>query len=118
MVVSAGRHLVILVTSYDDAVSGSDNGVVITLDVSAGCKNDAFPAGYNSWRKALVCHVAARAVGGKANRAILDLVARTFGVPKSSVSIISGATSSTKRIEILGISRDDIISRLSDLLES
>ncbi|WP_209629225.1 DUF167 domain-containing protein [Methanofollis sp. W23] len=103
-------------TSYDDAVSGSDDGVVITLDVSAGCKKEAFPADYNPWRKALVCHVAARAVGGKANRAILDLVARTFGVPGSSVSIVSGATSSTKRIEIIGISRDDVISRLSDLL--
>jgi uncharacterized protein (TIGR00251 family) len=108
---------VILVTSYDDAVSSSDDSVVITLDVSAGCKNDAFPAGYNPWRKALVCHVAARAVGGKANRAILDLVAGTFGIPRASVSIVSGATSSTKRIEIIGISRDNVISRLSNLLE-
>ncbi|QSZ68473.1 YggU family protein [Methanofollis aquaemaris] len=104
-------------SSHDDAVSGSDNGAVIAIDVSAGCKKDAFPVGYNPWRKAVICHVAARAVGGKANRAILDLIAGTFGVPKSSVSIISGATSSTKKIEILGISRDDVISRLSGLLE-
>ncbi|QYZ80272.1 YggU family protein [Methanofollis formosanus] len=110
--------MVVLVDSFGDAVLSSDNGAVITIDVSAGCKKDAFPAGYNPWRKAVVCHVAARAVGGKANRAILDLIAGTFGVPKSSVSIISGAISSTKKIEIAGISREDAVSRLSVLLKA
>lgn len=104
------------VTSLDDAVTGPDKCVVLTLDISAGSKKDSFPAGYNPWRHALVCQVAAPAVGGKANRAIVALVAETIGVPKSAVGIVSGATSTIKRVEVRGISRDQAIQRLSSLL--
>lgn len=106
----------ILVTSLDDAVTGSDDSVVITLDVSAGSKKDSFPAGYNPWRHALVCQVAAPAVGGKANRAIVALVAETIGVPKSAVGIAAGATSTIKKVEVRGMSRDQVVERLSSLL--
>lgn len=89
----------------EDAVSGSDDHAVITLDVSAGSKKDSFPSGYNPWRSAVGCQVSAPAVGGKANKAIVALVAETFGVQKSAVRIISGATSTVKRVEIAGLSR-------------
>lgn len=102
--------------SLDDAVTGSDEHVVITLDVSAGSKKDSFPAGYNMWRHAVVCQVAAPAVGGKANRAIIALVAETIGVPKSAVRIVAGAASTIKRIEVRGMAKDQAIQRLSSLL--
>lgn len=103
-------------SSLDDAVTGADDHVVITLDVSAGSKKDSFPAGYNTWRHAVVCHVAAPAVGGKANRAVVALVAETIGVPKSAVCIVAGATSTIKRIEVRGMSKDQAIQRLSSFL--
>jgi uncharacterized protein (TIGR00251 family) len=42
-------------------------------------------------------------VGGRANEAICRALAEHFGVPRSSVTIISGATSRNKIIEIAGL---------------
>lgn len=38
---------------------------------------------------------------GRANKAVLEVIAEYFGVPKSQVKIISGLTSKQKCIEIL-----------------
>lgn len=37
---------------------------------------------------------------GKANQELIELLARRFGVPKSHVSIKSGATARTKRVVV------------------
>lgn len=42
-------------------------------------------------------------VDGKANAELLALVARHFGCPKSAVSIKSGASSRTKRVQVEGV---------------
>jgi uncharacterized protein YggU (UPF0235/DUF167 family) len=39
---------------------------------------------------------------GKANTALVALLADRFGVPKSAISIVSGATARLKRVEIAG----------------
>jgi len=98
---------------YADAVVENSHGVVIALDVTAGAKRSSFPAGYNEWRKSIRCQVAAPAVGGKANRAIIDLVAGTLGVPRADVSIISGHTSSSKAVAIAGLSRSGVVASLN-----
>jgi hypothetical protein len=47
-----------------------------------------------------VVHVRAAPVEGKANEAVVRLLAEKFGVPRSSVKIASGLTGRTKIIEI------------------
>jgi uncharacterized protein (TIGR00251 family) len=47
-----------------------------------------------------VVHVRAAPVEGKANEAVIRLLAQKFGVPRSSVKISSGLTGRTKIIEI------------------
>lgn len=42
-------------------------------------------------------------VDGKANAALLALVAAHFGCPKSRVSLVGGAASRTKRVEVAGL---------------
>lgn len=42
------------------------------------------------------------AEGGAANRAVIELFADTLKVPKSSVSVASGATSRLKQIAVAG----------------
>lgn len=98
--------------SFAEAVTETDSGVRIALDVSAGAKKNAFPAGYNEWRKSIRCQIAAPAVGGKANRAIIALVAETLSVPRTSVTIASGATSSTKTLLIAGLQRPTVLAAL------
>jgi uncharacterized protein (TIGR00251 family) len=95
-----------------DAVTENQKGAVIAIEVTANAKTAVFPDGYNSWRNAIGCRVPAEAVDGKANRAILQLVAKTLGVPQSAVSIQSGALSSQKKIQITGLSRSAVLAQL------
>lgn len=92
-----------------DALSEERDGMVISIEVTASGKKAAFPAGYNVWRKTIGCRVTAPALEGRANRAVIELVADTFCRPSASVSIISGATSSQKKVLVTGITKDEVI---------
>ena len=61
------------------AVSEERQGVVISIEVTAGAKEAGFPAGYNEWRRSIGCRVTAPALEGRANKAIIELVAETSG---------------------------------------
>jgi uncharacterized protein len=52
----------------------------------------------------VVVKVRVRAIadGGEANRAVTELLARAFGVPKADVRILSGTTSRLKQIAVAG----------------
>ena len=118
MCVYAGRHCfteLLSLPDIADALLDDRNGTVIMLEVSAGARHDAFPAGYNEWRKTIGCHVTAPAVGGKANRAIVTLLSDKLAVPAATVSIQSGATSAHKRVLVTGIHKKDLLSRLQDI---
>ena len=95
-----------------DALSEDRNGTVIAIEVAAGGKIDAFPAGYNEWRRMIGCRVSAPALEGRANRAVIEIVAETLGRPTSSVSIVSGATSSQKKLLVAGMTRDEVLKLL------
>jgi len=62
---------------------------------------------------ALVVRVTARAVEGAATEAVLVAVAEAFGVRRREVSLVSGATSRTKVLEV----PDGLEARLSELLQ-
>lgn len=51
---------------------------------------------------ALVVRVGPRAVQGKATAAALAAIAEAFGVPRHAVTLVSGASSRTKIIDIAG----------------
>lgn len=51
----------------------------------------------------LVVAVNAPPVEGKANEAVVRVLARTFGVPRSAVSIIRGDTGRKKTVRIAGV---------------
>jgi uncharacterized protein (TIGR00251 family) len=95
-----------------DALSGDENGVVIAIEVTAGGKKDVFPSGYNEWRKMIGCRVSAPALEGRANKAVIELVARTLGRSPAAVSLLAGATSPQKRILVEGISKEEILGLL------
>lgn len=95
-----------------DALTVHPDGVVVTLEVSPNAKRDRFPDGYNPWRRAIGCSVSALPVGGRANRAVLVLVAEALGVRKGELELIAGSTSSLKRVLVRGRSVDEIASVL------
>jgi uncharacterized protein (TIGR00251 family) len=86
-----------------DALTPHADGVVVALEVSPNARRDRFPNGYNPWRRTIGCAVSAPPLDGRANRAVVALVADALGVEKSRVELIAGATSSQKRVLIRGV---------------
>jgi uncharacterized protein (TIGR00251 family) len=95
------------------AVSEERQDVVIAIEVTAGAKEAVFPAEYNEWRRTIGCRVTAPALEGRANKAVLNLVAERLGIPGSSVSILSGAAASKKRVLVAGLTRQQVLDRLA-----
>jgi uncharacterized protein (TIGR00251 family) len=56
--------------------------------------------------------LAAPPVEGAANRALVGFVAKTLGVPKGQVTLVSGEASRRKAVEVIGISRSDACKKL------
>jgi uncharacterized protein (TIGR00251 family) len=106
------------VPPFGDAISDTKNGTIITIEVTAGRKRDVFPAGYNGWRKAIGCSVAAPAVDGKANRAVGAIIAQTLHLPESAVQIQTGTKSQIKRVLIQGKNKSELISALESMIQS
>jgi len=52
-------------------------------------------------------------VDGKANAELAALFAKTFGIPKRSVELLTGDTSRLKRIKLRGVSADVVTSSLA-----
>jgi uncharacterized protein len=53
-------------------------------------------------RSVVKVRVRAIADGGEANRAVMELLAKALGVPKTKVKILSGATSRLKQVAVDG----------------
>ncbi len=65
-------------------------------------------------RPLLKVRVRARPIEGEANDALVKLLARALGLPKSAVSVQRGGQSRTKILAIEGLSEDEAKSRLTD----
>ena len=66
-------------------------------------------------RPVLKVRVRARPVEGEANAALLKLMAKALGVPKSAVTLERGGQSRTKMLAVAGLSEDEAKARLTDL---
>lgn len=66
-------------------------------------------------RPVLKVRVRARPIEGEANAALLKLLAKTLGVPKSAVTLERGGQSRTKMLAVAGLSEDEAKARLTDL---
>ncbi len=61
----------------------------------------------------LEVRVVAPPVAGRANRELIVLLSKALGVSKSYIGIVSGRTSRRKVIEVAGLTRQEILKRLS-----
>lgn len=73
--------------------------MILELHVQPGASRSEF-AGRHGER--IKIRLAARAVDGKANAALIEFLAEHFKVPKSRVRIVSGLKSRQKRVIIDG----------------
>jgi uncharacterized protein len=68
------------------------------------------------WREGeLAIRLTAPPVEGEANAALLDFIAKTLGVRKTDIRLLSGARSRCKVLEIASLEDDQLRARLADL---
>jgi uncharacterized protein (TIGR00251 family) len=76
-----------------------DDGLVVAIRVTPRGGRDAIAAGTEEH---LAARLAAAPVDGKANAALIALVAKTFGVARRAVTLIGGDTARLKRLHVAG----------------
>jgi uncharacterized protein (TIGR00251 family) len=81
----------------------------LRLRVSAGSHRTELAGRHgDAWR----VRVAAVPERGRANEAVLRLLAETLGLPKSNVSLVSGHAGRDKVVELRGLGEAEVESRL------
>ena len=93
-------------------------GVRLLLEAQPGAAEERFPDGHNPWGGRLGVRVRAPARDGKANAAVLGLVARFFGVPAAAVVLEAGAADSRKAVVVRGLDVAAAQARLAPWLEA
>ncbi|KAB2966389.1 DUF167 family protein [Zoogloea sp.] len=78
----------------------ADGSLVLALHIQPGAKKTEL-AGLHG--EALKIRLAAPPVDGKANAALVAFLAKTCGVSKSAVELVSGETSRAKRVRVRGV---------------
>lgn len=77
----------------------ADGSLILTLHIQPGARKTEI-AGLHGG--ALKIRLAAPPVDGKANAALLGFLAKTCGVSKAAVELVSGDTSRAKRVRLRG----------------
>jgi uncharacterized protein (TIGR00251 family) len=97
------------------ALEARTEGVIISVRVNAGAKRTGIAGEHDG---ALRIDVSVAPEKGKANRAVGDVLAELFGITKSEVQLLSGATSRQKRFLLAGIERQAALHKLDAALQT
>ncbi len=79
----------------------------VTLDIAVKPRSSHEGAGSVQGDRMIVS-VNAPPVDGKANEAVVRVLAETFGVPRSAVTIVRGETGKKKTVRIVGVTAADV----------
>jgi uncharacterized protein len=90
--------------SHHRELSPAQGGAVLAVDVQPGAGRSEVVGRFGD---ALKLRVAAPPTGNRANDAVVELVAREFNLKRADVSVISGASSRQKRLQLTGVDGAD-----------
>jgi uncharacterized protein len=83
----------------------------LRLRVAAGARRNELVGRHgDGWK----VRVTAAPEGGRANEAVLDLLACSLGIPRRSLTIVSGLTAREKVVQMDGIGRSESERRLEE----
>jgi uncharacterized protein (TIGR00251 family) len=97
------------VSNVSDLFDARDGYVVVDVHVQPRSGRTAVVGRHGA---ALKVRVAAPPTDGRANDATCALMARTLGVKDAAVSLVSGASSRTKRVRVEGVDGPETASAL------
>ena len=86
-----------------------DDGALLSLHIQPGAKKTEV-GGLHA--EALKIRLAAPPVDGKANDALVAFLAKTLGLPKSRLTLVSGLASRSKRVAIAGVTIAEVVEKL------
>ena len=92
---------------------GDGDGCVLRVRATPGAKRAGVVGVYGG---ALKVTVTAAPERGKANEALLAVLAEALGVPARSLELIAGATARDKRVRIAGCGEEELRRRLRRVL--
>lgn len=98
-----GTPIPVPVPSWRDALTASEDGVTLLLEVIPNAQETRFPSGYNPWRNRIQSRLAAPAQDGEANDELRRAAGGFFHAASADVIILEGATSRLKRLQIRGV---------------
>jgi uncharacterized protein (TIGR00251 family) len=91
------------------ALESHAEGVVLPVRAHPGARANSIRGEQNGALKVAVTQAPEK---GKANKAIIELLAKQLRLRKSQLELLSGETSGAKRILVRGLSADDLRDRI------
>jgi uncharacterized protein (TIGR00251 family) len=91
------------------AVENIDGDVVIRVKVVPGASRTGAAGVIGDMLK---IKISAPAEKGKANKCLLEFLAKQVGVKRNAISLIAGRTSPVKRVQISGVSAKKLLDKL------
>jgi uncharacterized protein (TIGR00251 family) len=88
-------------------------GVILPIRAQPGARKNAIVGAHGG---ALKVAVTAPPEKGKANKAIIDLLARALGLSKAQLELIAGETSSRKKLLVRGLSIAELAAKIGSLV--
>ena len=98
---------------WKDALVAHPQGFTVRFEVVPGSSRLLVPSGFNPWRKALEARLTEEPTKGKANRQLVEEVARILGIPEKNVEVLSGHKSARKVLLVTGLDPDVAVYRLN-----
>jgi hypothetical protein len=92
------------------ALETHERGTILPVRARAGASHNAIAGVHDGLLRVTVTTAPEK---GKANQAIVAVLAKALGVPKSSLELVSGATSPRKRFLVVGVERKSLQEALS-----
>ncbi|MCK4753155.1 MAG: YggU family protein [Planctomycetes bacterium] len=93
----------------DLKIDNIDNGVIFTAKIVPASSKTVIAGLLDGMLKV---KISAPPEKGKANKNLVDFLAKKLGVKKNTVTIISGQTNPVKSIQVLGISDETLLKKL------
>lgn len=98
--------------SFEDALTKTEGGVIVNVEVNPGSKKTRIPSGYDPWRKRIEVKITEQAQKGKANKQLIASFSALFSLKTSNISIISGQKSGKKSIFLRNVEYSHVVSVL------
>jgi uncharacterized protein (TIGR00251 family) len=101
---------------FKQAMKPHPLGFVIRFEIVPGSSRLLVPSGYNPWKEAMEARLTEKPIQGKANKQLIEALAKLFNISTVQIEILSGQKSTKKALLIKGIDLEKAISILKAII--